>query len=89
VPFAGRCGPQRLCNQGLFCLSSDPTRYDGFCSKINCTKDSDCPTIPPGAKCRSLTPGSNAKACLFPCTSNQNCPTGLACATNLQACVAP
>ncbi|RMD90265.1 MAG: hypothetical protein D6807_02095, partial [Alphaproteobacteria bacterium] len=86
VPFGGLCGPQRLCKRGLTCISSDPKKFNGFCSKIGCSTASDCPSTPPGATCKAVAPG--AKLCIFPCQTNHQCPTGLVCSTKLQACIA-
>jgi hypothetical protein len=55
----------------------------GFCTQINCTKNSDCPSsssglvscnVPQGVQC-----GSDADCATFACTANSDCPPGATC----------
>lgn len=88
VPFGGVCDTIKLCQKGLFCLTGDPKKGVGFCTKLRCKLNSDCPTVPPGASCQTVLQGG-VTACVYKCQNNSNCPTGLKCATGNGYCIAP
>ncbi len=86
VPFGGKCSAAKTCLSGLTCVTPDLKATEGVCAKINCVSDSDCPKIPPGARC--LTIGKlPIKGCIFPCRSNSDCPQGLSCHSTLKFCL--
>ncbi|MBU49282.1 MAG: hypothetical protein CL920_11345 [Deltaproteobacteria bacterium] len=68
--FGDICGKGQYCQPGMTCFQTNPNKA-GVCTYLGCTTDADCVYVPTGSKCKSA---GTAKACLFPCTSNNDCP---------------
>lgn len=80
-----------LCAKGLFCLQK-PRLHKGLCSQL-CKRDTDCPSVQSGSqqsiqtKCIALST-HGPKACVIPCTKQEECPTSLACLSyQIQMCL--
>ncbi len=86
VPFGGVCNPSNRCITGLSCFG-EARQSSGFCTKISCKTTADCPHKPAGAQCQALQGGM--RVCVFPCRTNNDCPSGLICPANLGRCTAP
>jgi hypothetical protein len=75
------------CTTGTFCLR-EQNKSAGFCS-VDCSQSGvTCPKLGTlTSTCESL--GTNFSACVFKCTTNADCPTGLSCNTSFGLCLAP
>ena len=87
VPYGSVCSNLSTCQSGLNCLGVSDQAPRGFCSKLSCSVDADCPRSPAGSVCRSVL--GLFKACVFPCNAGQTCPAGLQCERTSGYCVAP